>query len=293
MGPLLFALCLLGGAAARQPVALPWDNYHESVGIPLASRIKETEDAWMSGDSVGSRIVGGAAAPVNGFPYLAGLLITFWNHAGTSACGASLLSSNRLVTAAHCWFHSLQANQFTVVLGSQYLFYGGTRVTTTNVIMHPQYVPRTLLNDVAMILLPTNVFLSNSIQPIALPDSNELWNQFNGQWAVAAGYGKTNDQQAGVSVNSFVSHVTLQVITVWQCQSVFGSTAQPSNICTSGAGGVGICGGDSGGPLVVNHNGRDILIGISSFVASNGCQLGFPSGFARVTSFYNFIMQYM
>lgn len=70
MGPLLFALCLVAGAAARQPVALPWDNYHESVGIPLASRIKDAEDGWMSGDSFGSRIVGGAAAPLNGHPYL-------------------------------------------------------------------------------------------------------------------------------------------------------------------------------------------------------------------------------
>ncbi|CAH2041295.1 unnamed protein product, partial [Iphiclides podalirius] len=292
---LLIASGLLTLAAARAPVGMvePLQDYHETVGIPLASRIKEAEDAIMMGSSRIERIVGGAIAPTNAHPYLAGLLITFSNHPGTSACGSSLVSANRLVTAAHCWFHSLQANQFVVVLGSAYLFFGGTRIATSQVIMHPQYNPSLLLNDVAMIYLPTNVFFSNSIRAIALPSGNELWDSFSGQWAVAAGYGKTSDQQVGVSVNTMVSHVQLQVITVAQCQAVFGFWAQPSNICTSGTGGVGICSGDSGGPLVIHRNGRNILVGISSFVASAGCELGHPSAFARITSFHSFITQHM
>ncbi|XP_068628908.1 brachyurin-like [Battus philenor] len=287
---------LVALVVARVPTApvVPLVDYHETVGIPLATRIKETEDAIMarSADKDG-RIVGGVVAPVGSYPYLAGLLITFVNHPGTSACGSSLVSPRRLVTAAHCWLHSLQANQFVVVLGSQYLFYGGTRVPTSTVIMHPQYNPSLLLNDVAMIYLPYNVPLSSTIQPIALPNGNQLLDQFVSEWGFAAGYGKTSDQQTGVTVNSFVSHVNLRVISVAQCQSVFGFWVQQSNICTSGVGGVGICGGDSGGPLVINRNGQNILVGISSFVASTGCQLGYPSAFARITSFHNFITQHL
>lgn len=90
-----------------------------------------------------------------------GLIISLINIAGSSVCGSSLVSHNRLVTAAHCWFDGRnQAWQFLVVLGSPMLFSGGTRIATSNVVVHPQWLPSMLLNDVAVIYLPTNVFFS-------------------------------------------------------------------------------------------------------------------------------------
>lgn len=69
--------------------------------------------------------------------------------------------------------------------------------------------------------------------------------------------------QLGVSVNSLVSQVNLQVITVAQCQAVFiPPFVQPSTLCTNGAGGVGVCGGDSGGPLVILRNGVPTLVSL-------------------------------
>lgn len=93
--------------------------------------------------------------------FQAGLVINLVNIAGNSVCGSSLLTANRLVTAAHCWFDGVnQAWQFTVVLGTQYLFFGGTRISTSTVITHQQWTPSTLANDVAIIYLPTSVFFS-------------------------------------------------------------------------------------------------------------------------------------
>lgn len=90
-----------------------------------------------------------------------GLVISLVGVVGNSVCGSSLVTSNRLVTAAHCWFDgNRQAWQFVVVLGSQFLFSGGTRIATTNVIVHPQWTPSTLANDVAVIFLPTNVLFT-------------------------------------------------------------------------------------------------------------------------------------
>ncbi|KAM3960238.1 brachyurin [Aphomia sociella] len=296
---LLVLLGLVAAVASNPLVGVSPLSYHEEVGFPLAKRIKEAEDKIFAGKDYDTvvreqgRIVGGVVSPANAHPYLAGLIITFVNVAGQSACGSSLISANRLVTAAHCWsYGQLQGLQLTVVLGSQYLFYGGTRIVSSTVVIHPQWNQNTLHNDVGVIYLPQNVIFSNSIQPISLP-ANQLNEQFAGEWAIAAGYGRTSDQQIGVGMDTVISQVNLQVITVAQCQATFGQHVIASTICTNGAGGVGICSGDSGGPLVINRNGQNILVGVSSFVAGNGCQLGFPSAFARVTSFYSFLLQNM
>jgi len=47
--------------------------------------------------------------------------------------------------------------------------------------------------------------------------------------------------------------------------------------------------GDSGGPLVYLLNGVYNQVGIVSFGAAAGCQLGYPAGFTRVTSYLNWI----
>ncbi|XP_045452165.1 transmembrane protease serine 11D-like [Melitaea cinxia] len=290
---IIFGLSLVAVASATVEVQI---NYHEAIGIPAATRIKEAEDkilANIANDE--DRIIGGVIAQPSAHPYMAGLVISFFNTNARSACGASLISTNRLVTAAHCWDApgQLFVSEFTVVLGSNFLFSGGTRIATSNVAVHPDWFPTFLRNDVAVIYLPFSVTLTNLIQPIDLP-FNHLWETFVGEYATAVGFGITSDAQVGVSANAVSRQVDLRVITVAQCAAVFGNNfVQQSTLCTAGTGRVGICGGDSGGPLVVNRNGRNILIGISSFVAANNCEGGHPSAFARVTSFYDFIFQHM
>lgn len=98
------------------------------------------------------------------FHLQAGLLVSFTHTTARSVCGASLLSPNRLVTAAHCWFDGTrQAWQFLVILGSKQLYSGGERIPTNNVIMHPQYFAPLLTNDVAMIYLPWNANINGEL----------------------------------------------------------------------------------------------------------------------------------
>ncbi|CAH1636791.1 unnamed protein product [Spodoptera littoralis] len=293
MKGLVFGLSLIVCASALLEVQT---NYHDAIGIPAAEKIRALEEASLANEAVtnDNRIVGGALAPVGAHPYFGGLLINLVGTTSRSVCGSSLLSANRLVTAAHCWFDGFrQATEFTVILGSNWLHSGGERIATRQVIMHPQYVPQFLTNDVAMIYLPWNAMMTGNVRPIRLPRNMELWNQFENHWAMAAGFGKTSDaQQTSASV---VSHVSLQVINTDTCAQRFvAGFVTHSTICTSGVGSVGICGGDSGGPLAAHDNfGEPFLIGISSFAALDRCQGGFPSGFARVTSFIGFISQHM
>ncbi|XP_026753921.1 collagenase-like [Galleria mellonella] len=278
---LLVLVALVGSVLAEEPIGL---YYHENVGIPLAAAIKRSEEA---GDFDGSRIVGGSAASLGDHPHLGGLLITLQS-GGTSVCGSSLLSNTRAVTAAHCWFDGRQnARQLTIVLGSLLLFSGGTRVTSSSVSVHANYSPNNLNNDIAIINLSW-VTYSNNIQPVGLPTTLAN-NNFAGSWAWAAGFGRTSDS-TGISNNQFLSHVQLQVITNSACASTYGSNVVVSStLCVSGAGGQSTCGGDSGGPLWIWNGNQRNLIGVVSFGSAAGCQVGFPAGFARVTSFLSWI----
>ncbi|VVC87694.1 unnamed protein product [Leptidea sinapis] len=181
----LAVLCLVGMASAFETTTTAY-NYHEQIGIKEASRIKQAETAL---DFDGSRIVGGWQSAVGSQPHLAGLVITLTT-GRQSVCSASLVSNNRLVTAAHCWWDGQsQARQYVVVLGVTTLFTGGLRIATNNVRMHPNWNIFNANADVAVITVPW-VAYTNVIQPIALASGNQ---EYVGTWAIAAGYGRTSD----------------------------------------------------------------------------------------------------
>ncbi|XP_075977085.1 collagenase-like [Anticarsia gemmatalis] len=270
MKSLLIVFALAALALAYEPIE---NNYHENVGIPEAARIMQAEQAM---DFDGSRIVGGSAANAGAYPFLGGLLITLTN-GRQSICGSSLLTNTRSVTAAHCWRdRNNQARQFVVVHGSNRLTSGGVRTTTTSVVMHGSYNTDSLANDIA-IINHNRVAYSNVIRNIGLAGGN---NNYVGSWANAAGFGRDNGGNTGNK-----RHVRLQVITNAECQRTYGRSVIASTLCTSGAGGIGTCGGDSGGPLAIGNT----LIGVTSFGHRDGCNRGFPAGFARVTSFASWI----
>ncbi|XP_013142331.1 PREDICTED: collagenase-like [Papilio polytes] len=274
--------CLLLAANARvldqyEEIEL---DYHENVGIPRAEAIRQAE---LAADFDGSRIVGGSTVSRLGeWPFMGGLVIALTD-GRQSACGSSLLSGTKLVTAAHCWrTRGAQARQFTVVLGSLRLFSGGTRINTNRVEMHGSYNMDTLVNDIAIITI-NRVNLNNNINVIAIASGS---NSYAGAWARAAGFGLTRDG-GSIGNNQALSHARVQVITNDVCRRTFGNTIQSSTLCISGANRVSTCSGDSGGPLTTDD--RRTLIGVTSFGSIRGCQHNLPAGFARVTSFNSWI----
>ncbi|XP_050344614.1 trypsin-4-like [Nymphalis io] len=261
-------------------------DYHRTVGIPLASKVKTAEELGLK---YYPRIVGGSITDIEQVPYQAGLVITIL-FVLTSMCGGSLISNTRVLTAAHCYTDGiLTAQSITVVLGSNTIFTGGHRIATTDIAVHPNWTPSNAANDIAVIYLPSPVITSTGIQPIVLPSADQLGNDFNGFNALASGYGLTRDG-GSIPTSQRLSSVNLSVITNAQCTAVYGTDfVHASNICTSGEGGRGTCQGDSGGPLAVNIAGRQVLIGVTSYGARAGCEAGLPAAFARVTSYVSWI----
>ncbi|EDW54298.1 GM18057 [Drosophila sechellia] len=85
------------------------------------------------------------------------------------------------------------------------------------------------------------------------------------------------------------SSVTIYYGALWRLQAQYTHTRCVTDdvICSSTPGGKSTCAGDSGGPLVL-HDGSK-LVGVTSFVAANGCTSGLPDGFTRVTSYLDWI----
>ncbi|XP_063828441.1 collagenase-like [Ostrinia nubilalis] len=279
------SLVLLLLACSALGKTVPPDNgvydYHLKVGMHEADRIRKAENE--------QRVAGGSTTTVAAVPYQAGLIITF-RLIQTSVCGGTIISDTRILTGAHCNNDGNNiANSITVVVGSNFLFAGGTRVVYTGVTMHPGYNPWILANDVAVVFIP-RISFSLFIQPINLPTGSELYSNYVGTTGLASGFGITRDGDA-VGLTQMISSVNLRVIPNDECASTYGGVIQPSHMCTSGAGGVGTCLGDTGGPLVATVNNRRVLIGISSFTPRDGCQRNLPSGFSRVTTFASWIRE--
>lgn len=134
-----------------------------------------------------SRIVGGEETKPNAHPYQVGLLmvVQWW----TSMCGGCLLSENVILTAAHCLEDSSSTQ---VIMGAHNIFmFEETQlrqtVQATGYIMHPDYDPPMLYNDVALIILPRKVSFTEFIQPIQLPQNELLEKKFSGETATVSG----------------------------------------------------------------------------------------------------------
>ncbi|XP_045522857.1 collagenase-like [Pieris brassicae] len=250
-------------------------DYHEKIGIPLAIRLKQLE---LARDFDGSRIFGGHEAPLGAYPHMAGLVIPTGYYYDT-VCGAALISSTRVLTAAHCMISD--ARNITVVLGSRTIYYGGVRVKATEAVNHPGWdMSKSVANDIAVMFIPPVTF-TDIIQPINLyTGSSDL----SGVWASISGFGITGSSQS-LSPDQSLKHMQTQVISNEECQTIFTTHVLESNICTrSGDNKDNICSSDSGGPLSLGSGRNGFLIGVVSFGASN-CEIGQPAAYARV-SFY-------
>ncbi|XP_030024847.2 brachyurin [Manduca sexta] len=282
--PLIFFAVVKAAEDATVPSEFSSYDYHNRYGIPEADRIWKLENEITK---TGQRVVGGSTTTILSVPYQAGLILTI-NVIRTSVCGGVIIADNRILTAAHCRNDGNNiVTSITVVLGSNLLFSGGTRITTNDVLMHPGYNPWIVANDIAVIRI-SRVTFTTLIQPVNLPSGSEVNMNFVGNTGLLSGYGITRDGDS-VGLLQTLTSVNVPVISNADCTRQLGNFIQNHHLCTSGANRRGACAGDTGGPLVVTINRRRVLIGVSSFFSTRGCQASLPSGFSRVTSFLSWI----
>jgi secreted trypsin-like serine protease len=251
------------------------------------------------------RIVGGNEAVANAYPFMVALEKQVDNF---PFCGASLITTNKVLTAAHCIADDngrIIKDKIQVRLGTNVLNNGsGTVISVKTISKHPLYNPDTVNissdYDVAILTLKTPVKLDDNINVINLPKACQSIDCLTG--LVTPG---TSVRAIGWGLTSFegeASAVLLQVdmplISNTNCQDSIGLPVIVTDrmICADGAQQNPVadtCQGDSGGPLFayIGAARAGLQTGIVSF--GNDCAVN-PGAYTRVSnpSIRAFILKY-
>lgn len=138
------------------------------------------------------RIVEGSPADDGQFPYAASLYSRADENATSgSLCGASIISTNTLITAAHC----VRGRRAFLVVAGAVNRLNGRQIFKWNddPTIHEEFNPELLNFDIALLWLPEgNRFeFDEYVQPVQLPFMN--YSRLEGEVAVVAGWGLHGD----------------------------------------------------------------------------------------------------
>jgi secreted trypsin-like serine protease len=151
--------------------------------------------ASSTSSPIETQVVGGSLAELKQFPYLGALLKP--SLLLPVICGASILDSRYLLTAAHCVYEANPA-QFTVRVGQVHLDPNLTmpyeqEIPVNEFIIHPQYSPSRFLNDLAIIELASPLTLDGEfVAAIELPTQPQQ-DIPSGSECQIAGWGATRE----------------------------------------------------------------------------------------------------
>ncbi|XP_039615094.1 elastase 3 like [Polypterus senegalus] len=236
-----------------------------------------------------TRVVNGVDALPHSWPWqisLQYLKNDEWRH----TCGGSLISTNWVLTAAHC---INKAFTYRVEVGKHNLLEveaDSRAILVEKMIVHEKWNPIlvALGNDIAVVKLAEHVTLSSSIQLACIPDPGTILP--NKEPCYITGWGRlyTNGP-----ISDNLQQALMPVVDYDTCSKPdwWGFGVRNTMVCAGGDGIVAGCNGDSGGPLNC-RNGRGIweVHGIASFVSGLGCNYEKkPTVFTRVSAFNDWI----
>merc|ERR1712001_561198 len=174
-------------------------------------------------------------------------------------CGGSLIAPGVILTAAHCVVRFQQEPTKLKIRCGEWDTQNQTEPRphqdryVQNLDIHPEFNPRNLANDWAVLYTAQNFDLQAHIDTVCLPQPEEL---FDFQTCFATGWGKDEFGAAG-NYQVVLKEIDLPVVGHDQCEASLRTTRlgkrfqlDDSFICAGGVDGKDTCKGDGGSPLV-------------------------------------------
>ncbi|MEK8034524.1 serine protease [Ideonella sp. DXS29W] len=259
----LAALCAAGAAPAMAQSGNPQRDRVQAIEAKMAKY-------WGVDLNAQPEVVGGKTAKDGRWPFMVALL-----DAGTASnydaqfCGASLISSRDVLTAAHCVKGSKPA-QIQVLVGTQDLKSGGRRVNIARITVHPKYNSRTSDSDVAVLRLAEEV---TDITPVeyasTLAEEDKYAAAGKPVWGM--GWGET---ETTPHFPNQLQNVKVPVTdrTVCNAADAYNGKVTDTMLCAGLAeGGKDTCQGDSGGPLVAKNGDGQFHLQVGVVSWGYGC----------------------
>nr|XP_006818053.1 PREDICTED: suppressor of tumorigenicity 14 protein homolog isoform X1 [Saccoglossus kowalevskii] len=221
------------------------------------------------------RIVGGEPSRIGSWPWQVQLVYSYNSGAQQVVCGGSLVGPKHVISAAHCFVGSMNnIKKWKVRLGKFLLNnqpeLGAVESRVRKIIVHPQFDPETMDNDIALLVLRTNIHQATDTINYVCVDKKLDFTE--GAYCFVTGWGVTKMEG---SQSQFLQEAYVPLIskTVCNAPSAYEGYVNDNMLCAGHMDGmVDACQGDSGGPLVCLHSdGHWYLVGITSW--GYGCAL--------------------
>lgn len=190
-------------------------------------------------DSNVGLIVGGEQTTIERFPWTVSL-----QRLGSHFCGGSIISTTRILSAAHCTV-GIPATSISIRAGSTNNLSGGQFIGVSQVHNHPQYNPSTIDNDICVMVISSPLNLAPAgVAIVPLPPQGagvavggklmiyrkRFIHRMNEILAMSdvAGWGATCE---GCSPTNILRFVTVPVISNAQCNTMYGGMITAGMLC--------------------------------------------------------------
>lgn len=231
------------------------------------------------------QIVGGQQATRGEHPWM--VYVEVRRGGRLFSCGGSLISSEWVMSAAHCFD---PGSSVTVIAGvfDQRQERAQNRFEVGSYFNHPSYRGVRTGFDIALLKLekpvPTSLVSRYAQLPTLALNNSKVG---TGDTLKAIGWGATREGGGGPDI---LRQVSVPVVSEASCEASYGNVINNNTQVCAGfsSGGRDSCQGDSGGPLLFKQGGVDYVAGIVSW--GRGCaRPNLPGIYTRTTGFLDWI----
>nr|XP_023016529.1 neurotrypsin-like [Leptinotarsa decemlineata] len=235
-------------------------------GLPKKCGFRK-DNQFLENDLIHARVVSGSVARKGDYPWQAALKIKV-KETSVHWCGAVIISSKWVLTAAHC-LQGYTKGAYIIVAGE----YNTDEDEGTE---QQKYIEEFFIherfrkghkmnNDIALIKVKGGGFaLNDDVQPICLPDTDVSYDQDLN--CTISGFGSVKSGISAYSHDMMAAWIPIHSNDICKMPHIYGSALAEGMFCAGFLdGGIDACEGDSGGPLACLEQGYFTLYGLTSW----------------------------